>query len=195
MWQIIFDKAVLIIAVVLCAIAVKLVDDFLDKDQDHRAASPNLATRLGNGTVIYAMLIFTLAASLNAPVAIPLFLASYGIGMFTDWKQPFPSGLSGLQESLLVFVLGILFYGWQRMLFSIFFICAVQLFDDYMDVYRDELVGYRNIAYRIGNVECFLLGLIALLSSWQLEEHMFPFVFLGTLIFYLLLFFYQKGEY
>lgn len=195
MWHVISDQSALIIAVVLCAIAVKLVDDFLDKDLDRRAGYPNFTKKLGNGTVIYAMLALTLAASINAPVIIPLFLASYSIGMFNDWQQPFPSGLSGLQESLLVLLWGVLLYGWQRMLFSILFICAVQLFDDYLDVYTDQLVGYRNIASRIGKIECLLLALITMLSSWQLDEHMFPFVFFGTFLFYIVLFFYQKGEY
>lgn len=195
MWQEIFEEYIIVISVLLCAIAVKLVDDFLDRDMDTRAGSRNLAVRFGNGTVIYAMLALAVAASLNAMISIPLFLASYSIGMCNDLKQSFPSGLRGWQESLLVVLLGIILWGWEMMLFSLLFVSSIQLFDDYLDMSIDKRVGYRNIANRFGKVECLLLSIITILTAWSLEEHMFPFVFLGIFIFYSVLLFYQKGEY
>lgn len=195
MWPEIFEQSTIVLSVILCAIAVKLVDDFLDKDMDTCAGSHNFVNHLGNGTVIYAMLALALAMSINALVSIPLFLASYMIGMFNDLKQPFPSGLSGLQESIIVLCCGVMLWGWQRMLFSLLFIISVQLFDDYVDVSKDQLVGYRNIASRIGKVECLLLSIITMLTAWQVEEHMFLFVFFGFFLFYSLLFFYQKRGY
>lgn len=194
MWHEIFEQSTIVFSTLLCGIAVKLVDDFLDKDMDNRAGSSNFTIRLGNGTIIYAMLALTVAASINAMISIPLFLASYSIGMFNDLKQLFPSGLKGWQEALFILLLGILLWGWQLMLFSVLLISSIQLFDDYLDMYIDERVGYRNIANHIGKVECLLLSIITMLTAWLVEEHVFPFVFLGTFLFYSMLFFYQKGE-
>ena len=194
MWHEIFENFMIVISVILCGIAVKLVDDFLDHDMDTRTGSRNFTNQFGNGTVIYAMLALALATSINALVSIPLFLASYSIGMFGDLKQPFPSGLTGWQESLLILLLGTMLWGWQQILFSLFFIGGVQLFDDYIDA-EEQLLDGRNIAKKIGKVECLLLSIIAILTAWQIEERMFPFVFLGFFLFYSLLFFYQKRGY
>ena len=194
MWQEIFEQLTIIISVIFCAIAVKLVDDFLDYDLDTRTGSHNFTHKLGNGTVVYAMLALAIATSINPIVSIPLFLASYSVGMFSDLKQFFSSGLTGWQESLLVLLCGILLWGWQQMLFSLFFIGGVQLFDDYMDA-QAELIDGRNIANQIGKVECLLLSSITMLTAWQVMEHMFLSVFLGFFLFYGLLFFYQKRGY
>ena len=194
MWLAMFEQANIVIAVLLCCVAVKLVDDYLDKDVDTRAGCYNFSKALGNGTIVYGMLALSLAASVNASVSIPLFLASYSIGMFNDFKKTFISRLSGLQESLLVFIIGGIAWGWQSMLFSLLFILSVQLIDDYLDIATDELAGYRNLAHRIGKVECLLLSILTFCASWQIGEHLFPIVFLGTIIFYSCLFFYQRGR-
>lgn len=195
MWHAIFEQATIFISVLFCSIAVKLIDDFLDKDLDMQGGYLNFTKKFGDGIIIYAILSLTVAASINALVSIPLFLASYSIGMFKDLKHPFPSGLSGMQESLLVFVLGLLLWGWQSMVFSMLFIFAIQLFDDYLDMYTDQAVGYRNLAYRLGKIECLLLSIISMLSAWQVGEHMFLSVFCSASLFYGILFFYQKEAY
>lgn len=190
----IFELAGIVISVLLCSISVKLVDDFLDNDLDTRAGFYNFSKTLGSGAIVYGILSLALAASINASVSMPLFLASYIIGMFNDFKKTFISGLSGLQESLLVFILGVMLWGWQSMLFSTLFIFSIQLFDDYLDIYTDQLAGYRNLAHRIGKVECLLLAMLTLLTSWRLDEHLFPTIFLGTVIFYSAIFYYQRGR-
>ena len=190
----IFEQAGIVIAVILCSIAVKLIDDFLDNDRDSLAGCYNFSKILGNGIIVYGMLSLSIAASINASVSIPLFLVSYSIGMFTDFKKTFISGLSGLQESLLVFSLGVILWGWQCMLFSLFFVFSLQLFDDYLDIYTDQLAGYRNLAHRIGKVECLLLSILTLCTAWWINEHLFPAVLLGTAIVYSALLYYQRGR-
>ena len=191
----IFELTGIVMSVILCSIAVKLVDDFLDTALDTRAGCYNFSKTFGSGAIVYGILSLALAASINASVSIPLFLASYSIGMFNDFKKKFISGLSGLQESLLVFILGVLLWGWQCMLFSLFFIFSIQLFDDYLDIYIDQIAGYRNLAHRIGKVECLLLSILTLCIAWKINEHLFPAVFLGTAIFYSAIFYYQRGRY
>jgi len=190
----IFEWIVNIIAVLLCAFAVKLMDDYLDVDLDARGEHPNFTHRFGKGTPIYAMLSLALAASSNAPLSLPLFFASYSIGMFHDVKEFFPSGLSGLQESMLIFLIGLLLWGWQSMFFSLFFILSIQLFDDYLDIHTDQLTGYRNFAHRFGKTECLLLSLLSLLISWWLDVLFFFPALIGAIIFYCLIFFYQGGK-
>lgn len=194
MWHAIFESLGIVISVILCSITVKLVDDFLDQDLDTHAGHYNFAQKLGNGAIIYGMLSLSLTASIHAAVSIPLFLASYSIGMFHDLKQHFPSGLSGLQESLLIFILGVALWGWQSMLFSMLFVFSMQLFDDYLDIYMDQAAGYRNFAHRIGKVECLLLSILTLLISWWINEDLFPPVFLGTGIFYSAILYLQRGK-
>ena len=184
----------IVLSVILCSIAVKLIDDFLDCDLDTRADCYNFSRTFGSGTIVYGILFLALAASINAAVSIPLFLASYSIGMFNDFKKTFTSGLSGLQESMLVFILGVILWGWINMSFSLFFILSIQLFDDYLDVYTDQLAGYRNFAQRIGKVECLLFSILTLCISWYIRGPLFLAVLLGTAIFYSALFYYQRGR-
>jgi hypothetical protein len=189
-----FEFLGIVVSVIFCSIAVKLVDDFLDNNLDTCSGCYNFANKLGNGAIVYGMLSLALAASINACVSIPLFLASYSIGMFNDLRQPFPSGLSGLQESLLVFILGIVFWGWQSMFFSVLFVFSIQLLDDCLDTYTDQLAGCRNMAHRIGRVECLLLSILSMLISWWAGEQMFFPVFLGTAIFYSTILYCQRGK-
>ncbi|WP_378952576.1 hypothetical protein [Pelosinus sp. sgz500959] len=192
MWFTISEMVGIVCAVILCSISVKLVDDFLDYDLDSCTGCYNFTTILGKGTLVYGMLALALSASINASVSMPLFLSSYIVGMFKDEEQVFPSRFSGLQESLFVFILGILVWDWKSMLFSLFFVVSIQLFDDYIDIHTDQLAGYRNLAYRLGKIECLLLSILTILLSWWIEEHMFPVVFLGTAIFYSTLLYYQR---
>jgi hypothetical protein len=178
-------------SVIFCAIAIKLADDFLDQDID---TNYNFAKDIGKGTMIYSMLFMACAVCLNVSVSTSLFFASYIIGMFHDLKQQFPSHLSGIQESILVFIIGTFFWGWKTMVFSVLFILSIQLFDDYIDVHTDQLSGHRNWAHRLGNVECFLLFVVSILASWWIGEHMFPPVFWGTVIFYGTIWCYQRGK-
>lgn len=192
MWPAMYEFMSATCSVIFCAIAVKLADDFLDQDMDK--SEHNLTNKLGKGSMLYGMLSMALAVSLNASISVPLFFASYIIGMFHDLKCYFPSHLNGIQESILVLILGIFFWGWQSMLFSIFFVISIQLLDDCIDNYTDQLIGHRNWAHRLGRVECFLLFLFNLLAAWLIDEHVFPAAFLGTVVFYGTILFYQRGR-
>lgn len=184
----IFDFLASCTSVVCCAAAVKLADDFLDKEIDTRSGQYNWALPLGNGALFYAILCLIAAAGLNSKVSLPLFLASYIVGMFNGFDHVFPSKLTGLEESLAVLVLGICLFGLGSMLFSLSFILAIQLFDDCLDIHRDKLAGYRNLAYRFGLMECSILGLICIILAWSINELIFYQVLAGALFFYCVLY-------
>jgi hypothetical protein len=179
-------------SVIFCAIAIKLADDFLDQDIDKN--QNNFSKILENGIMLYGMLAMVIAVSFNASISIPLFLSSYIIGMFHDLKNPFPSHLSGLQESIIVLIIGVLFWGLEAMMFSIVFVMSVQLLDDYIDVKTDQLTGHRNWAHRLGKVECFLLFLLSILTAYMINERWFPPVFFGLVVFYGTLLYYQRRK-
>ena len=173
-------------AAALCSLAVKLTDDWLDRDRDAAVGRINWATRLGTGTMVYAALFLALAAGINAAVSLALFFASYIVGMFTDLGRRLPSRLTGWQESLLVLVAGAMLCGWRTMLFAGLFVSAVQLIDDCIDLAGDRLAGQRNLACRFGTAECLLGGLTLLLAAWWLDAGLFTPVFAGVAAVYCL---------
>jgi hypothetical protein len=191
-WPVIFEFLSITFSVIFCAITIKLADDFLDQDIDTN--DNNFAKILGNGSMLYGLLSMAFAVSLNPSISITLFLGSYIIGMFHDLKHYFPSHLNGLQESTLVLIIGIVFWGWKTMIFSLLFIFSVQLLDDYIDDYIDRLSGHRNWSHRLGRVECFLLFLLSILAAWVVGEQMFPPTLLGTVVFYSTILYYQRRK-
>ncbi|EAX48742.1 hypothetical protein TcarDRAFT_2214 [Thermosinus carboxydivorans Nor1] len=187
MWPAISNFATAVASVILCAAAVKLVDDYLDQELDRIVGRMNWSEFLGSSTMVYAMLLIVFAACINASISLPLFLSSYIVGMFIKLDHDFPTRLKGWQESFIVFGLGILFFEWSNMVFSLLFILSVQLFDDCLDFYSDRRAGYHNWAYRLGIMECFLLAGVAFSAAWWLGGDRFPPVFWGTTIFYIVL--------
>jgi 1,4-dihydroxy-2-naphthoate octaprenyltransferase len=174
------------LAAALCSLAVKLTDDWLDRDRDAAVGRANWSVRLGTGAMVYAALFLALAAGINVAVSLALFFASYVVGMFTDLGRRLPSRLTGWQESLLVLAAGAALCGWRTMLFATLFVSAVQLIDDCVDLAGDRLAGQRNFACRFGTVECLLGGLTLLLAAWWLDAGLFVPVFAGVVAVYCL---------
>ncbi|MDT8901408.1 hypothetical protein [Anaeroselena agilis] len=174
------------LAATLCSLAIKLTDDWLDRDRDAAVGRVNWSAKLGVGAMVYAALFLALAAGINASVSLALFFASYVVGMFTDLGRRLPSRLTGWQESLLVMAAGTALCGWRTMLFAALFVSAVQLIDDCVDRAGDRLAGQRNFACRFGAAECLLGGLALLLASWWLDAGLFVPVFAGVAAVYFL---------
>lgn len=183
MWLETFDFTVFC-AVFICAIAIKMIDDFLDYDHDKAGKNYNSAEFLGKGSPVYAMLLFGIAVYLNPPLCLSLFLASYGIGMFHDLSVLFPSKLTGFQEFIFSFGVGVYLCGWNSMFFSFAFILAIQLIDDCIDAQIDQLSGRRNMAHHFGLFESYLLASISLLVSVWVDKDRFISVIIATTVFY-----------
>ncbi len=183
MWPATFDTSAAL-AAALCAVAVKLTDDWLDRERDLVVGRANWAAAIGTGTMIYAALFLALAAGINAVVGLALFFASYIMGMFNDLGRRLPSRLSGWQESVIVLAAGIVVCGWRVMLFAVLFVAAVQCIDDCIDLAGDRLAGQRNLACRLGTAECLLTGLALLLAAWWLYAALFVPVSVGVALVY-----------
>ncbi|HEY8395107.1 MAG TPA: hypothetical protein VIK92_09950 [Thermaerobacter sp.] len=150
-------------AVALVAIAVKLLDDVLDREEDRAVGRPNWAARLGPGAAAYAMAALAAAATLSARDAGSLFWAGYAWGMAHDDAARLPLGLTARQESALAVVVSLATAGVADTLGALALVGSIQLLDDWLDLRGDqEAAGFgtipRNWAGRLGRVEAFLLG-------------------------------------
>lgn len=184
MWPVIYNFACIVTAVSCCAFAIKLADDYLDQEQDRLSGQANWTDILGIGTMFYAIFFISIAAAIHSPISLSLFFASYIVGMFNDFKSRFPLGLTGWQESLLTLLISLALFGWEIMLFSLSFVIAVQLIDDCIDIKIDSNSGRRNLACRLGCMECGLVALLALLFAWWLNEALFFPVLTGIALVY-----------
>lgn len=192
MLDILSDWVKMFLAVLFCAGAIKLADDYLDCEADEKRRYKNWAVRLGRGTMFYALISMLIASALHNAVSIGLFMGSYMVGMFQDLHNSFPSRLTGAQESVAAFILGGVLAGWTMMAFSLVFVLAVQLIDDCIDLRADELTGYRNLAYRFGVLESSLAAACCLILAWRLEQAVFEPVFCGVALFYIINYYYQE---
>lgn len=187
----IFEFMRVFLCVIFCAVSVKITDDFLDTDYDKSVDRKNLADFIGRGAMVYALLFMVLAAAFDSTVAVCLFLASYITGMFKQLTQLMPSHLTGFQESVLIFIIEIVLFGWALAVFSVLFMLAVQLMDDCVDARLDKLAGQGNLAHRFGMVECGLLSLLLFLTAWMIIDALFFPVFCGTAVVYVAILFYE----
>jgi hypothetical protein len=123
------------------AVAVKLMDDELDRERDAAAGFPNLAARLQRGTTAYALAALCLGCAAAAATAVPLVLAAYAVGMGRDATRQ-PSGLPGWLEGLLALAVVALAFGPRRAAAAVAAVTAIQLTDDWVDWRADA--GYRH---------------------------------------------------
>lgn len=169
----VYEYGLLFLSSVFCAATVKLLDDYLDREADAAANQPNWISRLGEGAVAYCLPLLAVGIALQPAVSLPLFLASWAVGMYRDLRVKYLSRLSGWQEVVLTIAIGISFAGWRMMLFALLLAFSVQAIDDLIDCHRDCLTGIRNLALRFGKMECILLASICLLGSWLLAGSTF----------------------
>ncbi len=190
----IYEFSRTLISVLCCGISVKLADDYLDSEKDALSNTFNFSNKIGKGGILYAMLFLGLSAGFNVIIGMALFLSSYIIGMFHDLRNIFPSHLTGFQESILLFVLGTLLWGWNTMLFAIFFIFSIQLLDDFIDIHLDRLSGHRNYVQKLGKWESTLLFIISVLSAYYFNNLAFVPATVATAILYAAILYCQEAK-
>lgn len=194
MWHVIYEAFLPFLAVLFTVVSVKFTDDYLDEEQDRLLGKYNFTLCLGKGIPIYGLLSLAVAATLDATVSIPLFLACYILGMCHDTSSHYPLGLTGLQEGLFVLLFGYLWFGWEIFSFSLLFIFAVQCLDDWIDAEKDRHVGKKNFAHSIGKIECILLALICFSLACCMNAHLFFPTLTGFLLTYVVLMKVERGH-
>ncbi|HEY8552282.1 MAG TPA: hypothetical protein VIL40_02375 [Thermaerobacter sp.] len=125
-------------AVIAVGIAVKLMDDVLDQEEDALTERPNVAVRLGAAAIAYALAALALAAALSPRDALSLFWASYAWGMGHGAGERLPLGLRAWQETALAVALAVLAAGLPDAVAALALIGSVQLLDDWVDLRRER---------------------------------------------------------
>lgn len=155
-------------AVAAAGVAIKLMDDWLDRELDALTGRVTLAAMVGDGTIAYALAALAVGMLLHAPAAGTLFLAAYALGMAHDATRRLPTGLAAWQESLLAVVAGVILAGPAVMVAALAAMSAVQCADDLLDAAEDRRRGARSWVHRLGRVETALILVIALLVGFVL---------------------------
>lgn len=149
----------------LCSSAIKLLDDYLDRELDDTTGEHNWINDLGEGAIAYSLPLLAVSVALYPQVGLALFIASWSIGMYRDLHIIYPSMLRGWQEFLIGTAAGVYLSGWSIMLCSLFIAGAVQLCDDIIDRYTDQATGMRNLAHRWGAIPCGVASIVLLISA------------------------------
>ncbi len=124
-------------AATLAGVAVKLMDDALDRRLDEAGGRENSAARLGESVTAYALAALALGAAAEWRIAVSVFLAAYAVGMAGGLFGRLPSGLLGWQEAALALALGLLAVGVRGMGGSLLMVAGAQLADDLLDRSED----------------------------------------------------------
>lgn len=148
---------------------IKLMDDFLDLRYDVYVGARSLAIHLGEGSLPYALIGFTLATMIDAPMAAAIMAGAYVAGMAGDFDRQLPSGLMGYQESLLVLILALIFLPWTVVVWAVCALMTTQIADDLYDIETDRFSGNPNLVRRVGFVEAHMLGLLFLCAAASLN--------------------------
>lgn len=178
-------------SIFLAAIAIKLIDDSLDKDG---FLNDIISKNMGTGIVPYSILIFSFACILNNILPISLFLSSYIIGMFSDFNRKLTFKLKGYQESLIIGIIGIIIFGYGIMLVSFLIILVIQILDDLIDYKTDKKKCKYNLACKYGRIEVLVIALILILVIIVLNPLILCYCIIIFFIFQFLEFRYYRGN-
>lgn len=154
-----------LLGIVLAGLTIKLMDDWLDVEFDQCIGRQTLSLRLGRACLPYCLALLGFAIALAPQVALPLFLASYAIGMGHELREKMPTRLPGWVESIVAVGLALLTAGWQVAAWAVCVMAMIQLLDDLMDLHNDRRSGQNNWANRFGYVEATLAMFIFALGA------------------------------
>lgn len=151
-------------AVALTGAAVKLMDDWLDAEQDAAAGRPNWSSALGRASPVYALALLAVAATLDPAAAGSLFLASYALGMLwggDEFPRRQPSRLPAWLEAALAVLVGAGTTGPLEMVGALGSVAALQLADHLWDTRREP-----PSLHRLGRTEGVLGALAATFAAF-----------------------------
>lgn len=153
------------VCILLMGGVIRLMDDFLDLRYDVFEGALTLATRLGEGTLPYTLLGFAIAVMLDSQTAAALMAGAYAVGMAGDFDRQLPSGLAGYQEGALALVAALVFLPLATVVWALFAMFSVQVFDDLDDLAVDQRTGNPNIARRWGIMEARMAAIAGLVAA------------------------------
>ncbi len=137
------------LSVFLVGWAIKLMDDYVDREVDIVLGSPNLSRALSDGLPIYLALTVALAVYSEPTTGLTLFLAAYLVGMAGEAGVSYAGGWRAWVEILAAAVLGCMIAPRQFML-NLVLVVTIQLGDDLLDRRADQLAGKRSLPILFG---------------------------------------------
>jgi hypothetical protein len=162
----------IMVATLLVGVAVRLLDDYIDRQLDELLGRSTSWHYLQGTGLIYAMVALALGIRLSPMWGAALFFAAYGIGMASDPNAMLPSHLSGGLEFLIASALSIVVGGWNLGLAALSLMLGVDIIDDCLDLAKEsKVVSVRNWASLYGTGPALFLGFLAILSSLFLAWH------------------------
>lgn len=138
------------LAVVLIGWAIKLMDDYVDREMDQILGKPNITGLLGDGLPVYMALMTALAVYLSPDTGATLFLAAYLLGMGEEMGERYAVGWRAWIEVIASAVLGWLINR-SLYLLNLLLILTIQLSDDLRDQEHDHLAGRRTLPALVGS--------------------------------------------
>lgn len=150
----VFSGALLGLGVLLTALAVKAMDDFLDEPER------TVAVAAGPSVTAYVAVCLAAAAGLAPGPVISLFLAAYAVGMAPSPWQRLPSGLPSWAESAGAVGLSALIAGPVETAGSLLLLAAIQVFDDFWDLRCDRAGGKASAGLALGRWPALALAAV-----------------------------------
>lgn len=148
-------------ALVLVAMSIKLLDDYVDADYDICHGERTLAARIGKLSITYSMLFLVLAAAADVRVTVAILLASQAVGMLSGWRREERRLSTRAFEMSICILLSIVVCGLNLTLWALAMLAAANWLDDLVDVSTDKASGQRNVVLRLGWQGSLLLTLAA----------------------------------
>lgn len=156
------DWALVLAAMLLSGGVIKLVDDFLDSDEDLCRGERTLAARLGKSTLPYLAILATLAAACNLHVALAMLLCSFAVGMLHPWRYGRRGIVWKLSEIAVAVSVSIALTGLLLTVWALATLAMADWLDDLADTAADKVTGQRNMVLSIGPVATVICTLAAL---------------------------------
>lgn len=150
-----------LVAALLTACAVKLLDDLVDSGPEDF---------LNAGRATYCSLSLCVACLAAASTAVPLFLACYATGMLFKPQSDNRDARLRCAESAGIILVLIVGCGLARGVAALFFAGFAQLTDDVLDFRADSGARPGSLAHRFGVVECSLVGAACMLTAASLDR-------------------------
>lgn len=164
----IFDAVRVVIAALLSGIAVKIMDDCIDREYDAALGLPSLSNRYGTGIAAYGMLSLLLACVSHITLAVALFTSAYAVGMgFTD-TTIYPTKLIGRGEVLLAIVISLSFTGIRMTVLALSVMVGAQLIDNWIDEHKGLLYPVAALGFFCVAVLCSTKHAILVLFAYVL---------------------------
>lgn len=157
----------LLSCITIIGLLIKILDDYYDDEES--SIDIEIIKNRSKNIILYGLVMFSIACTINHSLTITFFLSAYIIGMFKDFNRKLTMGLKGYQESILLIVFSLIFFNYTEILSSFLIILIVDLVDDILDIKKDKKFNRKNYVLRFGLGEVLITVIIFVLLTLKLD--------------------------